>query len=85
MKVLYISTADYKYGAGKAQINMILKLKDDFGIEPVILTKSHNSVNKLCDELGIENYSYWYRDIMAGSAYSNPILNVLKHMVKYML
>lgn len=85
MKVLYISTADYKYGAGKTQIDMILNLKNSFGIEPVILTKKHNSFNDLCDELGIENYSYWYRDIMAGSAYSNPLLNVLKHTVKYML
>lgn len=85
MKVLYISTADYKYGAGKAQASMILELKNRFDIEPVILTKKYNSFNKYCDEHGIENYSYWYRDIMAGSAYSSPVLNVFKHVVKYML
>lgn len=85
MKVLYISTADYKYGAAKTQIDMIERLQSKFGIEPVILTKKHNPLNELCDQKGIENYSYWYRDIMAGSAYSNPILNMAKHIVKYVM
>lgn len=85
MKVLYISTADYKYGAAKTQIDMILELKKQFDVVPVVLTKKHNAFNELCNKHGIENYSYWYRDIMAGSAYSNSILNVLKHIVKYVL
>lgn len=85
MKVLFISTADYKYGAAKTQIDMIMALKDIHGVMPVVLTKKYNDLNALCDERGIENYSYWYRDIMAGSAYSNPILNAAKHVVKYLL
>ncbi len=85
MKVLFVSTADYKYGAAKTQIDMILALKNIHGVVPVILTKKHNALNELCDSLGIENYSYWYRDIMAGSAYSSPILNLAKHIVKYLL
>lgn len=85
MKVLFISTADYKYGAARTQIDMIQALKDIHGVTPVVLTKKHNALNELCDSQGIENYSYWYRDIMAGSAYSSPVLNMAKHMVKYML
>lgn len=85
MKVLFISTADYKYGAAKTQIDMIIELKNTYGVVPVVLTKKHNAFNDLCDEQGIENYSYWYRDIMAGSAYSSPILNAAKHIVKYLL
>lgn len=85
MKVLFISTADYKYGAAKTQIDMIMALNDIHGVVPVVLTKKHNDLNALCDERSIENYSYWYRDIMSGSAYSNPILNIAKHMVKYLL
>ncbi len=85
MKVLFISTADYKYGAARTQIDMIQALKDTHGVLPVVLTKKHNALNELCDSQGIENYSYWYRDIMAGSAYSSPFLNLAKHMVKYML
>lgn len=85
MKVLFVSTADYKYGAAKTQIDMIMELKNMHGVVPVVLTKKHNAFNDLCDELGIENYSYWYRDIMAGSAYSSPILNIAKHIVKFLL
>ena len=57
MKVLFVSTADYKYGAAKTQIDMILALKNIHGVVPVILTKKHNALNELCDSLGIENYS----------------------------
>lgn len=85
MKVLFISTADYKYGAAKTQIDMILALKNSYGVVPVVLTKKHNAFNELCDSQGIENYSCWYRDIMAGSAYSSPVLNMAKHIVKYLL
>lgn len=85
MKVLFISTADYKYGAAKTQIDMILALKDRYGVAPVVLTKKHNAFNELCDSQGIENHSCWYRDIMAGSAYSSFVLNAAKHMVKYLL
>lgn len=85
MKVLYISTADYKYGAAKTQVDMILELKKQYDVVPVVLTKKYNAFNELCNKQGIENYSYWYRDIMAGSAYSSPILNLLKHIVKYAL
>lgn len=85
MKVLFVSTADYKYGAAKTQIDMMQALRDSYGVTPVVLTKKHNALNDLCDEQGIENHSYWYRDIMAGSAYSNPLLNLAKHMVKYLL
>lgn len=85
MKVLYIATADSKYGAARTQIDMILELKKAYGIIPVVLTKKHNAVNDMCDEMGIENYSYWYRDIMAGSAYSSRLLNLAKHIVKYLL
>lgn len=85
MKVLYIATADYKYGAAKSLVDMMLALMNNHDVIPVVLTKRHNSLNELCDGTGIENYSYWYRDIMAGSAYSRQLLNVMKHMVKYAL
>lgn len=85
MKVLFISTADYKYGAAKTQIDMIKELMQNYDVIPVVLTKKHNEFNEWCTQEHIENYSYWYRDIMSGSAYSNPFLNIAKHMVKYLL
>lgn len=85
MRVLYISGGDYKYGAPKALMELVLTLKEQHGVEPIVLTKKRNPINQWCDEHQIENYSFWYRDIMAGSAYSSKMLNCLKHMIKYVL
>lgn len=85
MKVLFISAGDYKYGAPKSMFELMVTLKKKYGVEPVLLTKKKNELNHKCDLLGIENYAFWSRDIMAGSAYQNPILNLMKHCVKYFL
>lgn len=85
MKVLFISGGDSKYGAPKSMMELMIGLKERYDIEPVLLTKKHCILNEQCDKLGIENYFYWYRDIMAGSAYSSGVLNILKHIVKYLL
>lgn len=85
MRVLFISAGDYKYGAPKSMFELIVSLKNAYGVEPVLLTKKHNELNDKCDALGIENYSFWSRDIMAGSAYRNPVLNMMKQCVKFCL
>ena len=85
MKVLYIASGDSKYGASQSMLEVMVSMRRYHGIEPVLLTRKRNRMNQLCDGLGIENYSFWNRDIMAGSAYSNPFLNILKHTVKYFL
>ena len=85
MKVLYIASGDSKYGASQSMLEVMVSMRRYHGIEPVLLTRKKNRINQLCDELGIENYFFWNRDIMAGSAYSNPFLNILKHTVKYFL
>ncbi len=85
MKVLFISAGDYKYGAPKSMFELMVTLKKKYGVEPVLLTKKKNGLNHKCDLLGIENYAFWSRDIMAGSAYQNPIFNMMKHCVKYFL
>ena len=85
MKILFISAGDYKYGAPKSMFELMVNLKKNYGVTPVLLTKKHNPMNDECNRLGIENYSFWSRDIMAGSAYRNPILNILKQSIKYCL
>ncbi len=85
MKVLYIASGDAKYGASKAIMPIIKKLNDGKKIIPVVVTKKHNEFNDFCDEQGIENYSCFYNDIMAGSPYNSKILGTMKHIVKYML
>lgn len=83
MKVLFISGGDCKYGAPKAMLELVFTLQEHYGVEPVVLTKKYNLINMMCDERDIENYSFWYRDIMAGSAYSSSLLNFIKHIIKY--
>jgi glycosyltransferase involved in cell wall biosynthesis len=85
MKVLFVSGGDYKYGAPKSMMTLIEGLRDIYNIEPVLLTKKRNELNEYCDKNGIENYSFWYRDIMVGSPYSNKLLTGIKHVVKYAL
>ena len=83
-RVLFISGGDYKYGAPKSMMTMILTLRELYNIEPIVMTKKENELNDICTRLGIENYSFWYRDIMAGSPYTNILLTCAKHFVKYL-
>lgn len=85
MKVLYIASADYKYGVAKSTMSLMLYMKEHFDVEPVLLTKKHNKLNEMCDEEKIENYSCWYGDFMCGSPYSFFPLKIAKHIVKYIL
>lgn len=84
MKILFISTADYKYGAPKAMMELMGELNRKKNVEIILLTKNHNPLNDWCDYNAIENYSFWYRDIMSGSAYHFWGLNLAKHIVKYL-
>ena len=85
MRVLYIASADYKYGASKSMMSLMLYLRNHYDIEPILLTKQHNKLNDICNEKGIENYSCWYCDFMSGSPYSFFPMKIAKHIVKYTL
>lgn len=85
MKVLYIASGDYKYGASKSMMSLLLYLKEYHHVEPILLTKKYNKLNKICNDLKIENYSCWYCDFMSGSPYSCFLFKFMKHMVKFSL
>lgn len=85
MRVLFISGGDYKYGAPKSMISLILYLKEYYSVEPILLTKKHNLLNDICNENGIENHSFWYCDFMSGSPYTFFPLKAAKHIIKYVL
>lgn len=40
MKVLYIASGDYKYGASKSMMSLLLYLKEYHHVEPILLTKN---------------------------------------------
>ncbi len=85
MRVLFIASADYKYGASKSMMSLMIYMKEHYNVEPILLTKKRNKLNEICDENGIENYSCWYGDFMSGSPYSFLPLKVAKHITKYAL
>lgn len=66
-------------------MSLILYMKDCGYVEPILLTKKHNLLNDICNEHGIENYSFWYCDFMSGSPYTFFPLKIAKHVVKYTL
>lgn len=85
MKVLYIASGDYKYGASKSMMALLLYLKDHYDVQPTLLTKKRNKLNEICDEHGIENASCWYADFMSGAPYNFYPLRIIKHILKYSL
>ena len=64
MKVLYVLSRDDKFGAPRALLEMVKTLKKNHNICPIILTPVNNDINKICNELGIENYSIMYGTAM---------------------
>ena len=85
MKILFISAGDDKYGAPRSLMELMIELKNEHQIEPILLTKKYNLLNKQCTEIGIENHSMWYADIMAGASYNSKVMRIIKHIVKYSL
>lgn len=81
--MLYIAPVDFKYGAQKSLYTLMTTLKRDYGVTPVLLTKKQGGLNELCDEQGIENHSFWHRDILAGGHYNFFLLTFCKHAVKF--
>ena len=64
MNVLFISNSDDKFGAPKSMLEMIKVLQREQDITPIVLTPTHNNINKICDQLNIENYSTKYYSFM---------------------
>ena len=64
MKVLYVLSRDDKFGAPRALLELVKTLKNNHNITPVILTPVNNDINKICNEIGIENYSIMYGTAM---------------------
>lgn len=54
-KIIYLFDEDDKYGAPKAGLEMIVELRKH-NVYPIVLTSKKNDINRLCSEMGIENY-----------------------------
>jgi len=82
MKVLYITDEDDKFGAPKSMIEMIITLRENYGIYPIVVTSKINNINKICDKNNIENYVTFHRKFTYIKS-KNKIINFIKYMIRY--
>ena len=81
MKIMYISNTDDKYGAPRSMIELIINLKENYGIEPIVLTSKKNNINRICDQQGIENYVTYHRNYMISKCESK-LKNITKRIIR---
>jgi len=86
MKILYITDAEEKYGAATSFKEMVVTLKENYNVEPIVLTSINGELNKFLDENEIENHAIGHEAILINTP-SNKIkryikLNILKKYYK---
>ncbi len=60
MKILFISHDDGKYGAALSLKKLFTILKENYGVEPIIVTRKYNELNMYCEQIGVESYALHY-------------------------
>lgn len=64
MKVLFISHYTNMYGANRSLYELIIKLKEEYNIQPIVLTPNKGVFNEELDKIGVENFCekflFWY-------------------------
>lgn len=78
MKVLYFMNHVDHGGAALALYDLIVEINKISNVKCVVITSKKNNLNKLFNELGIENYSFKFNNFM--SSYHKP-----KKLVKFLL
>lgn len=57
MRVLFISDVDQDFGAPKSLYYLIRDLKDNYDVEPIVITLSNGKLNKALSEIDVINYN----------------------------
>jgi len=71
LKILYFMNHVDQGGAALALYDLIKELKDNYDdIVPIVVTGKKNGLNKMLEEIGVENYSAQYKNFM--SSYKKP-------------
>lgn len=78
MKVMYVASGDDKYGAPKSMIDMVLPLKEQYEIEPIILTCNKGKLQDFCKENDIEEHIVGSSEFMVVGG-SNLFRKIVKH------
>lgn len=80
-KVLFIHHGDDKYGSSKSLVEMILELKKNHEIKPIVITSRKNKLTEFLTLEGIENFSFEYTWAVYKKD-KNPIKNLAKFIIK---
>ena len=84
MKVLFILDEDDKYGAAKAGIEMILTLRKNHNVTPVVITSKKNNINSICNYYNIENYVTKHHKFVF-SLTNSKMNNIIKYIPRYII
>lgn len=78
MNIVYFTHYTGVYGANKSLLELIINLKNNYNINPIVITPKSGEFNKIIDKENIENYSFEF--------YYCKYLNTdnqLKRLLKY--
>lgn len=67
MKVLYFMNHVDQGGAALALYDLIVEMKKDPDIVPIVITGKNNLLNQMLSDIGIENYSAPFKNFMSSS------------------
>lgn len=84
MRVLYVTSADDKYGAPKSMIDMIRPLADYCDIEPIVIANCEGRMTDFCDQYGIAHHLAKSSEFMVVGG-SNTFRKIVKHSVAPLL
>ena len=76
MKVVYIADIGIEGGATKSLIELVSTMKNEHGVEPIVLTSGNDRLNESLSALGIENHSVGHGAFLQGapdSMWKKPI------------
>lgn len=86
MKVVYIADIGIEGGATKSLIELVSSMKNEHGVEPIVLTSKNGKLNNTLTNMGIENYAVGHGAFLQGapdSLWKKPIKWVLYAIYYY--
>ena len=60
MRILFFTHNSSLYGANRSMIELILKLKEDYGVECAVMYRGYREFQQQLSDIGIESYPYEY-------------------------
>lgn len=79
MNILYITHYSGLYGANKSMFELIINMKEKYGVYPIVITPTKGELNNKLNDYGVENHVFkyfWWMDIKSS--------NIIKKKLKYL-